>query len=390
MTEQRSVQHFPSPSSGHKESTQQLKQKIQELESLVTTISRGKYMWESTFDAITNPVMIVSHDYIIQRANTSAASAANIDVRHLNGKTCFEALAGFTKPCKHCPLEQTQREGQAHQAELEPFNNGNRHYEVNAYPLEATEKGMAQSVLHYNDVTSHKKLQRQLMQSEKMAAVGTLAGGVAHEINNPLAGILAFAQLIIRQLDKNHPCQEDVKEIEHAALRCKQIVQNLLDFSRQNPDEDMVELQVNQVIEKILPLVKVQTRAGRFELVTDLKKLPTMLGSFHKLQQVFLNLITNAYQAMGQNGRVQITSVYDSVQNKIVITVVDDGPGIAGGHIDKIFDPFFTTKAPGEGTGLGLAISYGIVQEHGGNIEVKSAPMQGTKFTLTFPVKAGV
>lgn len=361
-------------------------QKIQSLEALVETISRGKYMWEATFDAISNPVMIVSPDYVIQRANRAAAKASAIDVRKMAGSKCYEALAGRTAPCPGCPMPETIKTQQSHFNTLDPFPKSDKEYQANAYALEPS-GAEEQVVLYYRDMTEEKKLHRQLLQNEKMAAIGMLAGGVAHEINNPLGGILAFAQLAMRDLPPDHPTQEDLKEIEEAALRCKRIVQDLLNFSRQNKDEMMGPVQLNDVLKKMAPLIQVQARTNQIEVAYELApELPLIQGSFHKLQQVFLNLVTNGYQAMAKGGRLVLSTSLSAATNRVTAAVSDTGPGIAEENLKKIFDPYFTTKGQGEGTGLGLSITYSIVREHGGEIEVKSKAGSGTTFHLSFPV----
>ncbi|MBX7148628.1 PAS domain-containing protein [bacterium] len=359
--------------------------KIEELEELVQTISRGKYMWESTFDAITSPVIIVSDDYVIRRANRAAALSAHVDVRQMVGTKCYETLAGATKPCGHCPLRETLQTTRPALASLDPFPVG-RQYDVHAYPLE-TDVGQTQVVMHYRDVTEERELQRQLLQSEKLAAIGTLAGGIAHEINNPLGGILAFAQLVMRDLGTEHGCFNDLKEIEEAALRCKKIVQDLLDFSRQNRDEVMTGVNLNDVVNRIMPLIRVQAKSTRMDMEFDLaESLPLIRGHFSKLQQVYLNLVTNAFQAMKNSGKV-IVRTYPSEDGQHVISEVsDNGPGVAKQYVSKIFDPYFTTKKQGEGTGLGLSITYGIVQEHEGTISVVSEEGHGATFIITYPV----
>lgn len=365
---------------------QEKTEKVQELEALVETISRGKYMWESTFDAIKNPVMIVSSDYKILRANKAAAIASQIDVKQVINTTCYEVLAGRKIPCRGCPLGVTLRDKKPNTQKLDPFSKSGSQYEVNAYPL-FDSKGERQVVLYYRDITEEKKLSDRLLHSEKMAAIGLLAGGVAHEINNPLGGILAFAQLAMRDLPEDHKTQSDLKEIEEAALRCKRIVQDLLDFSRQNREEVMGPVQLNDVLQKIIPLLKVQTRTSRIEMQCDLaNNLPFIKGNFHKLQQVFLNLATNGYQAMGRGGELTIKTYYKKEGDRVGAEVSDSGPGIKPEDLSKIFDPYFTTKFQGEGTGLGLSITYGIVQEHHGEIDVRSEIGKGTTFVLSFPV----
>lgn len=365
------------------------KKQILELETLIQKISRGKYMWESTFDAISNPVMIISSDYKILRANRSAAKIASVEVQKMIGTTCYEILGGFSKPCNGCPLTKTLTEQKSCEAALDAFKKSQRYFEVNSYPL-VTTPGDEQVVMHYRDVTEQRDLQKKLLHNEKMVAVGMLAGGVAHEINNPLGGILAFAQLAMRDLPDDHPSQNDLKEIEEAALRCKRIVQDLLDFSRQNREEVMGPVQLNEVVSKIIPLIKVQNKSSALELIYDLNpELPMIRGNFYKLQQVFLNLATNAFQAMKGKGTLTFRTLVNTDGN-VCAEVQDTGPGISSEHIEKIFDPYFTTKGQGEGTGLGLSISYGIVQEHDGQIEVINNIGQGATFVVTLPtIKMG-
>lgn len=358
--------------------------RIKQLESLLQTIARGKYMWESTFDAITSPVTIISSGYVILRANKSAAKLANLDVRELIGTKCFESLAGLKEPCNNCPASTTFKNHLPNFHALDPFKKNHRQFEVNSYPLETTHED--QTVMHYRDVTEQKELQNQLLHSGKMAAIGTLAGGVAHELNNPLGGILAFVQLALRELAPEHPSYTDLQEAEQATLRCKRIVQDLLEFSRQNKEEMASPVQLNEVLKRVIPLVNVQARTSRIQIHCNYEKnLPMIRANFHKLQQVFLNIITNAFQSMGQRGALKIRTEFDANKSEVMITIEDNGPGIPPAIIDKIFDPYFTTKKQGEGTGLGLSITYGIIQEFKGSIEAKSTEGKGAIFTLRFP-----
>lgn len=358
---------------------------IHELKELIQTISRGKYMWESTFDAITDPVVIISENFLIQRANRPAAHAAKMDVRLMINKKCHEVLAGSPTPCRGCPLTSTLETRVSHSSDLDRFKKNGRQYQAHAYPL-TTETGPQQAVLHYRDITEERSLQHKLIHSEKMAAIGTLAGGVAHEINNPLGGILAFTQLVIRDLGEGHSNYSDLKEIEQSTLRCKKIVQDLLDFSRQSREEQRVPLAINDVLRKMLPIIQVQAKTSKVQVECEFDNdLPSILGNDHKLQQVFLNLITNAYHAMPNGGTLRLKTYCRKEENRVYTEVSDTGMGIKEEYLDKIFDPYFTTKEHGEGTGLGLSITYGIVREHDGTIDVKSIVGNGCTFVLTFP-----
>lgn len=362
-----------------------LRKRVQEQEELIQTISRAKFMWESTFDAIASPVTIISKDYEIKRANQFSAQVSNIDVRSMIGTKCYVTLAGRDSPCAHCPLQTTIENQLPHQGTLDVFPKSKKQYEVSSYPLQNMEKEW-EVVLSYRDITEEKQLQKRLVHNEKMAAIGKLAGGVAHEINNPMGGILAFTQLIMRDLDDNHQAQEDLKQIENAALRCKSIVQNLLDFSRQQETDVFSPTDINQVIRRVLPLVSIQTKGDQIEIIENLdENLPFINGSVQKLEQVYLNLVTNAVQSMGGEGKLTVRTYVDHHRSKVVSEIIDTGVGIPSTNLERIFDPYFTTKQQGEGTGLGLSISYGIIQEHNGDIKVESEVGVGTKFMIEFP-----
>lgn len=364
----------------------ELARKVAALEKLVETIGRGKMQWEHTFDVITDPVSIIDGEYRITRANIALARASKMDVRELIGKKCYEVFAGYPTPCPRCPVQKTIADRASHAVELSPFPK-KRQYFASAYSLPQQEFPDEQIVLHYRDITDEKQMHRQLMQTDKMAAIGTLAGGIAHEINNPMGAILAYAQLALRELDDAHPCCEYLKEIEEATLRCKKIVRDLLDFSRQSFDDRMQALSLNEVVDKAMTLVQVNARHFNILIVKNLASdLPGVVGHFHKLQQVVINLVTNALHAMKESGgTLVVTTSKGAGDRTVVVEVEDTGIGIDEEDVDKIFDPYFTTKEQGEGTGLGLSISYKIIEEHRGEIRVESVRGKGTKFILQFP-----
>ncbi len=227
---------------------------------------------------------------------------------------------------------------------------------------------------------------RMLMQSEKMAGLGRLAAGVAHEINNPMSGIMLYANLVQEDLGAEHPLTSDLQTIVHEAERCKIIVADLLEFSHQTTYE-MELVNLNDVIAKTLTVLQHQPLFQNIEIIRELTpELPPIYGNAIRLNQVVMNIVVNAVQAMEGKGQLRITSRTRANQDINEILIVDSGPGIDNGLLEKIFDPFFTTKAAGEGTGLGLSVSYAIVKEHKGSIRVTSSPETGTTFTLRFPV----
>jgi PAS domain S-box-containing protein len=228
----------------------------------------------------------------------------------------------------------------------------------------------------------------QLMQAEKIASIGRLAAGIAHEINNPLSGILIFADMLIRDLSPPNPqWNEDLQEIINQTLRCKEIVARLLEFSRQSVNQRF-NYDINSVIQRSAELLTHQALFHNVEFVFDLQAdIPMMIGDAGQLQQVFINFIINAGTAMNGRGRITITSRFDPVSNEVALQFADTGPGIPDEIISKVFEPFFTTKGPGEGTGLGLSVAYGIIQQHGGSMSVRNDPSGGAVFTVVLPLE---
>lgn len=229
--------------------------------------------------------------------------------------------------------------------------------------------------------------QAQLIQSEKLAALGQLAGGAAHELNNPLSAILGFAQILMIEVPEDNPWRDDLKMIEESAQRCKKIIANLLSFSRQYQfDFQLVE--VKEVMEETLKLCEHQILLSNVKIVRNFtENLPLINVSVIHLQQVFFNIILNAQQSMSEGGTLTIVADYKESDSIIEISFVDTGGGIEKENLDRIFDPFFTTKKIGKGTGLGLSVSHGIIQKHNGKIRAESEGKgKGAKFVITLPI----
>lgn len=231
-----------------------------------------------------------------------------------------------------------------------------------------------------------KKIHAQLFRSEKLASLGKLAAGVAHEINNPLTGILTNSSLLLDDLPLNDPRREDVDVIVKETIRCREIVKRLLDFARQTkPQKQLVS--INEIIENIILLVRNQTSFRNIQVQKNLQEnLPEIMADRDQIQQVFINIIINASEAMSKGGLLSISTVILPTNNSMIITFKDNGPGIPESIREKIFDPFFTTKE--QGTGLGLSISYGIIEQHGGDINVESSLDLGTTFTIQLPINS--
>jgi len=233
-----------------------------------------------------------------------------------------------------------------------------------------------------------------LIQEDRMISLGKLVASSAHEINNPIQGVLTFSHLILDILNKEAPGSADLNSIKkHVTLmsqeleRCGTIVSGLLSFARESSVE-YLKTDINEVLKAVITLVRHKMKLHDITLNLSLSPLPVIIsGDANQLQQCFLNLIFNAIEAIETFGEINIYSKFDPSGNKALIEIHDTGCGIPEEYIDHIFDPFFTTKQEGEGTGLGLSIVYGVVKNHRGNIKTESSKGQGSIFILTFPLQ---
>jgi len=261
-----------------------------------------------------------------------------------------------------------------------------------ATPLRNSEGEVIGVSVIFKDLTEEKRIREQLMQSEKMSSLGELISGVAHELNNPLSGVMGFSNLLLRRRDLDEEVRSDLGKIHDQAERAARIMRNLLTFARQyKPEKQLVA--VNDLLRWTIELRAYEFRVNNIEVVEELdENLPQTVADPHQLKQMFLNIITNAEQAMlgvRPRGRLTVRSSQwqDGKRNRwIRIEIADDGPGIRQEHLSRIFDPFFTTKEVGKGTGLGLSICYGIIREHGGKIFAESEPGKGATFFVDLPI----
>ncbi len=348
-----------------------------------------KRQWLETIDAIPDPFLVVSDDYSIIKANVAMSEVAGTTIKNIVNKKCYEVFASRKSPCENCRMKNAT-DGETMPG-YEIYNAKNdRWYEVATRRLQSL-SGQKSVVQIYRDRTDAKKLQNQMAQNEKLASIGQLAGGFAHEINNPLGGILVFSQMILREMKKTGKHYPDVVEIENAARRCKLIVENLLAYSRQRPIKpNLAPTDIHAVIESSL---KLATLGQDKSTHCDAKlKLNAETHSIHsdqnRLTQVFINLFKNGFQAMPKGGVLTITTEEIVIRSNsfILVKIADSGTGIKQSNLSKIFEPFYTTKEPGQGTGLGLSIVHGIMQDLGGTIDVKSKIDHGTTFSLYFPL----
>jgi two-component system NtrC family sensor kinase len=255
---------------------------------------------------------------------------------------------------------------------------------IAATPLRDANGRIAGTIVIAEDISSRVQLEEQLQISEKMASIGLLAAGVAHEVNTPLTGISSFTQMLLEGAAEDDPKTKVLEKIERQTFRAAKIVNGLLNLAR--PAQiDSGPCDINAVINDVLSLLEHQFRTGRIQVRKEFSSIaPHVQGIEYKLQQVFLNLLLNARDAMPKGGWLTIVTRVEG--DAAVVEVADTGSGIPADQLSRIYDPFFTTKAIGKGTGLGLSITYGIVQEHGGTITCESDIGQGTRFTLRLPL----
>ena len=353
-----------------------LEQRVQQRTQM---LSRVKREWELSFDTIDNPLAIVNTDDLtLRRVNRAFAKMAGGEVELGRGLKCHEVLFKRSTQCTGCNVHKSTQG--AHE-----IVHGKHTYVANVYPMD--DERIA--VCHYRDVTEERALARRMLETEKMIAIGNLAGGVAHEINNPLGGILAFSQLMKRDEGRSKGDLEALELIEESALRCMRIVDSLLKFSRRSRVEDRRPFELTRCVEDAARLFMAQLKNyPKAKLEVKPHGAPLELyGDPAQLGQVILNLLQNGLQALPQfEGALTVETGLASSGDRF-FRVTDTGCGIPEENLARIFEPHFTTKPPGEGTGLGLSIAYRIVEDHGGHFAVTSSPGRGSRFEVQFPVR---
>jgi signal transduction histidine kinase len=230
------------------------------------------------------------------------------------------------------------------------------------------------------------KTQIQLLQSEKMASLGKLAAGVAHQLNNPLGGITLFTKLVLEEYELEEGAQEDLQRILKDAQRCRDTVKELLEFARQTRQE-MRPHDINQAISRTLFLLENQAIFQNIDIEKNLAPdLPLVPADIQQLNHMFMNIILNAVEAMEGKGKLTLKTTLSSNRERLLIEISDTGPGIPEDILPQIFEPFFTTKEEGKGTGLGLSLVYSIVENQGGSVTARSQPGEGTTFLIELPL----
>ncbi len=343
-------------------------------------------------ELIQEDVVVMASNYRILDINQTLANKLGMERKDAIGRYCFEILHRESAPCsgeEHpCPLVQTVKTGKPFRVTHVHLDKGNRElfYSISCYPLIDNDEVVG-AIEIARDITRDISIQKGMMQYDKMASIGRLAAGVAHEINNPLTTILTSSMLIQEDTDPDDPNYQELQIIADEALRCRKIVSSLLDFARQSkPVKENHNL--NSIVTESVTLTRKQAAFNDVAVEESLAEdLPLINMDKDQIEQALINLILNGIEATDPGGKVTVSSSFSRENQRVELTVSDSGKGIPDEDMGKIFDPFFTTRE--SGTGLGLAITHGIVEQHGGTIEVDSKLSQGTSFTIKLPLNRG-
>ncbi|HLQ59956.1 MAG TPA: ATP-binding protein [Gemmatimonadales bacterium] len=339
-------------------------------------VRRAKEQWETAFDALSEGIAVVDDEGRVRRSNRALAGLLGTPLQNVVGTPLGEALLG--KPHALQELLAATRRGDRPAPLVARSDRLRRALRVNAarIPGAATEQSI---VVMVEDVTEQQALETQLVQSEKLAAVGQLVSGVAHELNNPLTSIAGLSEFLLEQKELGKKDRGHLQVIQEQAERAGRIVRNLLTFARKGSAE-RVPVDLNDVIRRTLSLTAYDLKLQDIAVERELSgALPDVFGDRHGLQQVVLNLVTNAAHAVAENPRerrreITVSTWFDGL---VHLRVADTGPGIPDEIVQSVFTPFFTTKEPGKGTGLGLSITYSIVESHGGQITLEPRTSRG-------------
>lgn len=345
--------------------------------AMLKAIGQASKEWRATFDGISEALTVIDSNYQVVKANKAFAKLVDTDIKKIKGKRCFNLLANRRSPCVGCPVNFEQQPNNGTRLQL--AGKEKKDLLVWSYGIRT---GLDTYFFQfYRNVSKETSLTATLIQSEKMAALGRLVGAVAHEINNPLAGILATSQILLQEKDIKSDLRDDLEEIRSAAWRSKKIIDDLLGFtsSEEKVFENFPPL---EIVKSALTFSKAALKDIKVETNNEAGEAQVYV-SVSALQQILFNLITNAAHAMNGKGNLKISTSLS--ESEICFSVKDSGPGISSERISRIFDPFYTSKQEGFGTGLGLSIVKNLATKIKSRIEVSSKLGEGTEFRVYVP-----
>ena len=360
-------------------------------------LRKAKEEWERTFDAIPDAITIQDETFHIRLANRAATDLAGLSREEIIGKQCHTIYCKKDQTCADCLVAKTLRDQQSHTIERY-YEDWEKTFLISTAPIFDNE-GACTSVVHTaKDITKTIELTSQLRQAQKMEAIGNLAGGIAHDFNNLLTAIIGYSELVQGDLDKNTRAYENLRQVFNAGNRAKDLVKQILTFSRLS-DRGHEPIMMHLVVKEALKLLRSSIPTS-IEISSHINsRCKTIMADPTQIHQIMMNLCTNAYQAMRETGGILTVSLEEvELDKKFVahilhltpgtylhLQVSDTGYGMPPEVLEQIFEPYFTTKAKGEGTGLGLSVVHGIVNSHGGHIKAESEPGVGTTFHIYLP-----
>jgi PAS domain S-box-containing protein len=370
---------------GRKQAEEEREKLLSELQDSITKISRSQKEWQNTFDSITDLISIHDTNYNIIKANRAFEKHFGLSAKEVINRKCFEVFHGTGIEMTNCPHKITTAKNlPATEDVLDPKTN--RILRVSTFPYYSPEGEFIGSIHIAKDVTEEKEKEMRLIMTERLASLGQMASGIAHEINNPLSAIAGCAEGLLSRVMKGRfepeLFENYLKIISEEIMRCKGITTSMLSFVRKTTYEKK-EINMNETLDKTIEIIGFQGRLQRVEIKKDYKEGIIIYGSEGELRQVFLSIITNALDAMNDTGAITLETGIEG--DTVFIKITDAGPGIPQQHLNRIFDPFFTTKSDKGGTGLGLSIANKIVANHNGAINVISEEGKGTTFKIILP-----
>lgn len=345
---------------------------------------------QALIDGIPHPIYTINNQWQLVAINRSKIKQLPTPTE-LSGQLCYKAFYQRDTPCPHCQVAAslTHKEAQGWSVKWQGEDHLPREWDVNAYPIPGSKADSASAVILWQDRTDERQMESSLLQAGKLAAIGRLAAGVAHEINNPLTAINANAEMLKMFIPPEDENYEAVELIALAGDRATKVVRGLLDFARQEQYR-FTPNQVNKSIQQALDLVNYQLQTANINVIENYADdLPELTASWEHLKSVWLNLLVNARDAVenrSENRQIEITTGLVDENYCIQVLFHDNGKGMSAAEAEHIFEPFYTTKDPGKGTGLGLATSHRIIEQHDGDINVVSHPNEGTTFIIRLPV----
>ena len=352
----------------------------------------GRNTLQALIDGIPNPIYTISDEWKLVVINKAKADEMGSTPETLTGRVCFRVFYNRQQPCEHCKVALTlnDKTEQHWLVRWQGEDHLPREWDVSAYPIPGKQASSARAVVVWQDKTEERRLENSLMQAGKLAAIGQLAAGVAHEINNPLTAINANAQMLKMVMPVEDENFESVDLIVRAGERAAKVVRGLLDFARQE-QYSFTQGDLNESIQEALDLVNYQLQSAKIQVTRDIESsLPPMVASWEHLKSVWLNLLLNSRDALlhtNDDRQLDVTARLVRDGQAVQVLFRDNGKGMSTAETLHIFEPFYTTKGPGQGTGLGLATCHRIVEQHGGEITVASVVGEGTTFFITLPLQ---